>query len=186
VAIVAGIGSWSITAALLACAAFLLAGDLAFSAHRASRGWRPHPERAPNLAGALRGGGVRVLMVVFALVGLSVGAVEVAVPAALEGMGHRELTGVLLGIWGVGSMVCANGMLDHLAPTGTLAEALTWTTAGMVVGVAVGSAVAGALVEAASPGAAMALLGGAGLLAAVVVRATSTAPLRAVAPAAAT
>ena len=243
VAIVAGIGSWSMTAALLACAGFLLAGDLAFSAHPASRGWRPHPERAPNLTGALRGGGVRVLMVVFALVGLSVGAVEVAVPAALEGMGHRELTGVLLGIWGVGSMVagvvvarvgapadarrrlmlllvawstahaapgaagapatlalvllaagaaiaptfvCANGMLDHLAPTGTLTEAFTWTTAGMVVGVAAGSALAGALVEAASPGAAMALLGGAGLLAAVVVRATSTGPLRAAAPAGAT
>jgi len=243
VAIVAGIGSWSMTAALLACAGFLLAGDLAFSAHPASRGWRPHPERAPNLTGALRGGGVRVLMVVFALVGLSVGAVEVAVPAALEGMGHRELTGVLLGIWGVGSMVagvvvarvgapadarrrlmlllvawstahaalgaagapatlalvllaagaaiaptfvCANGMLDHLAPTGTLTEAFTWTPAGMVVGVAAGSALAGALVEAASPGAAMALLGGAGLLAAVVVRATSTGPLRAAAPAGAT
>jgi hypothetical protein len=51
---------------------------------------------------------------------------------------------------------------------------------------ALGSALAGALVEAASPGAAMALLGGAGLLAAVVVRATSAGPLRAAAPATAT
>jgi MFS family permease len=234
VAIVAGIGSWSMTAALLACAGFLLVGDLAFSAHPASVGWRPHPERVRDLTGALRGGGVRVLMFVFALVGLSVGAVEVAVPAALDGMGHRELTGLLLGLWGAGSMVaglvvarvgapadaprrlmlllvawstahaalgavgapavlavgllaagaaiaptfvCANGMLDHLAPTGTLTEAFTWTSAGMVVGVAAGSALAGALVEATSPGLAMALPAAGGLLAALLVRATSAGPL---------
>ena len=44
------------------------------------------------------------LVAVFVLCGLSVGAVEVAVPAALDTTGHRELTGVLLGLWGVGSM----------------------------------------------------------------------------------
>jgi MFS family permease len=242
VAIVAGIGSWSMAGALIACAVFLLVGDLAFAAHPVSRAWRPHPERAPDLTGALRGPGVRVLMVVFCLVGLSVGAVEVAVPAALDGMGHRELTGLLLGVWGVGSMlagvavahlgapadaprrlmllllgwavahgalgaagapavlglvllaagaaiaptfVCANGMLDDLAPTGTLTEAFTWTTAGMVVGVAAGSALAGALVEAASPDAAMALLAGGGVLAALLVRVTSAGPLAAPEPAAA-
>jgi predicted MFS family arabinose efflux permease len=181
-------------------------------------------------------------MAVFALVGLSVGAVEVAVPAALDGMGHRELTGLLLGVWGVGSMVagivvarvgapadaprrlmwllvawslahaavgaagapvtlalvllaagaaiaptfvCANGMLDHLAPTGTLTEAFTWTSAGMVGGVAAGSALAGALVEATTPASAMALLAAAGLLAALLVRATSAGPLSEPAPAAA-
>ena len=240
VAIVAGIGSWSLAAALIACASFLLVGDLAFSAHPASRAW--HPQRRPvrDLTGALRGGGVRVLTGVFALVGLSIGAVEVAVPAALEGMGHRELTGLLLGVWGVGSMlaglvvarvgappdaprrltmllvawsaahaalgatgapvtlalvlfaagaaiaptfVCANGMLDHFAPAGTLTEAFTWTQTGMVVGVAAGSAVAGALVEATSPGFAMALLPGGGVLAALLVRATSAGPLSAPAPA---
>jgi MFS family permease len=242
VAIVAGIGSWSMPAALLACAGFLLVGNLAFAAHPASRGWRPHPGRAPDLTGALRAGGVRVLMSVFALVGLSVGAVEVAVPAALDAMGQRELTGLLLGLWGAGSMVagvvvarvgapadaprrlmlllvawsaahaalgaagsaaalavvllaagaaiaptfvCANGMLDHIAPTGTLTEAFTWTSAGMVVGVAAGSAMAGALVEAFSPALAMGLLGAAGLLAAALVRATSAGPLREPAAAAA-
>jgi MFS family permease len=242
VAIVAGIGSWSMTAALLACAGALFAGDLAFAAHPASRSWRPHPEAVRDLTGALRGGGVRVLIAVFALVGLSVGAVEVAVPATLDAMGHRDLTGLLLGVWGAGSMlagvavartgapadaprrlmlllvawsvahaalgaagapvtlalvllaagaaiaptfVCVNGMLDHLAPAGTLTEAFTWTTAGMVVGVAAGSALAGVLVETASPGLAMAVLGAGGLLAALLVRAASTGPLRTPAPAAA-
>jgi MFS family permease len=239
-AIVAGIGSWSTSAAMVACAAFVVVGDLSFSANPASRGWRPHPDREHDRGGALRGGGVRVLVGVFALCGLAVGAVEVAVPAALEGMGHRELTGLLLGVWGLGSMlagigvaragaapdparrlalslvawgiahaalgaagaplsltllllvagatiaptfVVANGMLDRLAPAGTLTEAFTWTSTGMVGGGAAGSALAGALVEAASPGLAMALLGGGGVLAGLLVRATSAGPLHTPAPA---
>jgi predicted MFS family arabinose efflux permease len=239
-AIVAGIGSWSTSAAMLACAAFLLVGDLSFSAHPISRAWRPHAERPRDLTGALRGPGVRVLVAVFLLCGLSVGAVEVVVPAALDAHGHRELTGVLLGLWGVGSMlagfavgragaagdpprrlalalaawglahaalgasgapvtlgillfvagatiaptfVSANGMLDDLAPRGTLTEAFTWTSTGISVGIAAGSALAGALVEAASPGIAMAALGGGGVLAALLVRAASAGPLRAPAPA---
>jgi hypothetical protein len=242
VVIVGGIGSWSLNAALVACAATLVAGGLAFSAHPLSRGVRPHPERTRDLTGALRGRGVRALAVVFALLGLSIGAVEVTVPAALDAMGHRGLTGVLLGLWGVGSMlaglavarigapadaprrlaalivawsaahaaigaagtllalalvllvagatiaptmVCVNGMLDHLAPAGTLTEAFTWTQTGMVAGVAAGSAIAGALVDALSPGVAMALLASGGLLAAVLVRAAAAGPLGAPAPASA-
>ena len=104
VLIVAGIGSWSTSAAMLACAAFLLVGDLAFAAHPISRAWRPHAEVERDLTGALRGPGVRVLVAVFVLCGLSVGAVEVVVPAVLDTTGHRELTGILLGLWGVGSM----------------------------------------------------------------------------------
>ena len=104
VVIVAGIGSWSTTGAMSSCAGALLAGDLAFSAHppraRGDRTGRPR-----DLTGALRGGGVRVLFAVFALIGLSIGAVEVVVPATLDAMGHRDLTGLLLGFWGVGSML---------------------------------------------------------------------------------
>lgn len=242
VVIVAGIGSLSITAALLACAVTLVVGDLFFSAHRASRGWVPvarGPER--DLSGPLRAGGVRVLVGVFALSGLAVGAVEVAVPASLDAMGHRELTGLLLGVWGVGSMlagvamsrvgaapdgarrlavllalwgathaavaiagapvtlaltlllagasiaptfIVANSMLDGLAPAGTLTEAFTWTSTGMVAGVAVGSTVAGALADSVSPAAAMAVLGTGGLLAALLVRGAATGSLRASAVAA--
>jgi predicted MFS family arabinose efflux permease len=239
VLIVAGIGSWSLTGAMVACAGFLLVGDLAFAAHPISRAWRPHAERPRDLTGALRGPGVRVLVAVFVLCGLSVGAVEVVVPAALDGTGHRELTGVLLGVWGVGSMlaglaigrvgaapdpprrlalalgawglahaalgasgepvllgllllvagatiaptlVSANGMLDDLAPIGTITEAFTWTSTGIAVGIAAGSALAGALVEAASPAVAMAALGAGGVLAGLVVRAAAAGPLRAASP----
>jgi MFS family permease len=237
--IVGGLGSWSTRVALGACAAFLVAGDLAFAAHPVSRGWRPRAERAGGRTGALRAGGMRVLLAVFAMCGLAVGAIEVAVPAVLDGLGHRDLTGVLLAVWGVGSMlgglatgragapadpprrlalllgawgaahaavgagaspaalalllcvagatiaptfVCANGMLDGLAPPGTLTEAFTWMSTGMAAGVAAGSALGGAIVEAASPAAAMALLGGGGLAAALLVRASATGAL---APAAA-
>jgi predicted MFS family arabinose efflux permease len=225
---------------MAACAGFLLVGDLAFAAHPVSRAWRPHALRERDLTGALRGPGVRVLVAVFLLCGLSVGGVEVAVPAALDSTGHRELTGLLLGLWGVGSMlagfaigrlgaptdpprrlaialaawgvahaavgasgdpialglvllvagasiaptfVSANGMLDDLAPTGTLTEAFTWTSTGISVGIAAGSAIAGLLVEAASPAVAMAALGAGGVLAALVVRAAATGPLRGLATA---
>jgi MFS family permease len=237
--IVAGIGSWSTRAAMAACAAFLALGDLSFSAHPVSRGWRPRVEREGDLTGALRGPGVRVLVAVFVLCGLSAGAVEVVIPAALESTGHRPLTGVLLGLWGVGSMlagfavgrlgaaadgprrlaialvawgvahatlgasgdpivlgillliagatiaptfVSANGMLDHLAPAGTLTEAFTWTTTGVSVGIAAGSAAAGALVESASPAIAMLVLGAGGVVAGLLVRAASTGALRSPVP----
>jgi MFS family permease len=62
--IVAGIGSWSTSAAMLACAIVLLVGDLAFAAHPISHAWRPHTEVERDLTGALRGPGVRVLVAV--------------------------------------------------------------------------------------------------------------------------
>ena len=235
VAIVGGIGAWSLHAALLACALAVLVGDLLFSLHPVSRGWRPPEHAERHLLGALRGPGVRVLIAAFALCGLAVGAVEVAVPALLEPLGREKLTGLLLGLWGVGSlltallvaragaasdpprrlsvllvawgaahaalalatgpvslgvllliagasispvMVYANGMLDHLAPAGTLAEAFTWTTTGLTAGIASGAALAGVLVESASPSTAFAVLGGGGILAAVIVRATAHGALR--------
>ena len=235
VAIVGGIGTWSLHAAILACALFVLVGDVLFSLHPASAGWRPAGTAERHPLGALRGPGVRVLVAVFALLGLSVGAVEVAVPATLEPDGHERLTGLMLGLWGLGSLltslavaragaasdpprrlavllvawgathaalalavgpltlggllllaggaisptlVYANAMLDHLAPDGTLTEAFTWTTAGLTGGMAIGAAVAGVVAEQVSPSAAFALLGGGGVLAAVIVRGTARGPLR--------
>ena len=235
VAIVGGIGAWSLQAALIACGGFVLVGDVLFSLHPASRGWRPPEDAERHMLGALRGPGVRVLIATFALIGLSVGAVEVAVPATLEPLGRAALTGLLLGLWGVGSLlaslavaragapsdpprrlavlliawgaahaalafavgplslggllllagaaisptiVYANAMLDYLAPEGTLTEAFTWTTAGLTAGMAVGAALAGVLVEQASPSAAFAALGGGGVLAAAIVRSAAHGALR--------
>jgi MFS family permease len=104
VVIVAGIASWSIEGALFVCAGCEIAGNFAFSFQRASRSWRPAGDRAPDVLGALRGSGVRVLVAVFLLSGLAIGAIEVAVPALLDEVGKRDLTGLLFGFWGLGSM----------------------------------------------------------------------------------
>jgi predicted MFS family arabinose efflux permease len=74
-------------------------------------------------------------------------------------------------------------MLDHLAPRGTLTEAFTWTSTGMTIGIAAGSALAGALTESVSPGAALAVLGAGGVLAAGLVALSASGPLRATRPA---
>jgi hypothetical protein len=106
--------------------------------------------------------------------------------ATLGASGDPIVLGLLLLIAGATiapTFVSANGMLDHLAPAGTLTEAFTWTSTGISMGIAAGSTLAGALVETASPGIAMLALGGGGVLAGLLVRAASTGPLRAVAPA---
>jgi len=235
VVIVGVIGAWSLEAALLTCSATVLVGDWLFSFHPASRGWRPPALAERHLLGALRGPGVRVLIGAFALCGLAVGAVEVGVPATLEPLGKESLTGLMLGLWGLGSLatsflvaragaaadpprrlvalllawgathaaiglatgplslgallllagaaispvlVYANGMLDQLAPAGTLAEAFTWTTTGLTAGIALGAALAGVLAEHASPATALAVLGAGGLAAAAVVHASAPGALR--------
>ena len=235
VVIVGVIGAWSLEAALLTCSATVLVGDWLFSFHPASRGWRPPALAERHLLGALRGPGVRVLIGAFALCGLAVGAVEVGVPATLEPLGKESLTGLMLGLWGLGSLatsflvaragaagnpprrltvlllawgathaaialatgllslgallllagaaispvlVYANGMLDQLAPAGTLAEAFTWTTTGLTAGIALGAALAGVLADHASPALALGLLGAGGFAAAAVVHASAAGPLR--------
>ena len=208
-AIVAGIGAWSLTAALGACAVFLLAGDVAFAASGPSRAWRPERAararprgRAARRRRARAGGRARALRArdrrrrgVHARdagrdgaqglhrrdaglwgLGSMLGGVAIARAGAPADAPRRLV--ILLGLWGLAhaavalagsplqlgllltvagatiapTMVCANGMLDGLAPAGTLTEAFTWTSTGMAAGFATGSALAGALVEAASPG----------------------------------
>ena len=106
VVIAGAIGAWSTAAATLTCAALLLGGVLAFCAHAASRAWRPPPvERAAGAAGALCSRGVRTLMLVFALLGATFGSIEIAVPVAAEAAGHAGAAGLLLGVWGLGSLL---------------------------------------------------------------------------------
>jgi predicted MFS family arabinose efflux permease len=55
--------------------------------------------------GALRGAGVRTLAVIFVLIGMAFGAVEVSVPAAADAAGRPGAAGWLLGVWGLGSFL---------------------------------------------------------------------------------
>ena len=105
VVIAGAIGAWSTLAATLACAALLVGGVLAFCAHAASRAWRPAGTAGAGGAGALRSRGVRTLMLVFALLGATFGSVEIAVPVAAVAAGHGGAAGLLLGVWGLGSLL---------------------------------------------------------------------------------
>jgi predicted MFS family arabinose efflux permease len=62
----------------------------------------------------MRAGGVRTLFGIFALVGAAFGAVEVAVPAASAAAGVPHVAGLLLGVWGLGSLL--GGLLAARAP----------------------------------------------------------------------
>jgi MFS family permease len=105
VVIAGAIGSQSTAAATLACAGLLLLGTGTFAASAASRAWRSPAVAETGGFGALRAPGVRTLMVVFLLLGATFGSVEVAVPVASEAAGVAGSTGLLLGIWGLGSLL---------------------------------------------------------------------------------
>jgi MFS family permease len=105
VVIAGAIGAWSLQAATLTCAALLLGGVLWFAGQPASRAWRPADAPAAGLGGAIRSPGVRTLIAVFALFGATAGSVEVGVPVATEAAHHAGTAGLLLGVWGAGSLV---------------------------------------------------------------------------------
>jgi predicted MFS family arabinose efflux permease len=76
-------------------------GVAGFAAHPAARAFAPADAGARERGGALRGPGVRALVLVFGLVGTTFGAIEVAVPAATD----AGTAGALLALWGAGSLV---------------------------------------------------------------------------------
>ena len=104
VLIAGAIGAWSTAASAVTCAVLLAAGLWSSRPRSASRAWRGSP-RPPGRGGALRAPGVRTLAVVFVLIGVAFGAVEVAVPAAADAAGSPSAAGWLLGIWGLGSFI---------------------------------------------------------------------------------
>jgi MFS family permease len=93
-------------AALVVSAGCSLTGTLAFIAQRSSRAWKPSPDAgARGRLGALSSSGVRTLAVAALPVGFCFGAVQIALPGFAESHGQRELAGVLLATWSVGSLL---------------------------------------------------------------------------------
>jgi len=70
----------------------------------------------------------------------------------------------LSGVFLAPTLACSFGMVDGLAPRGTVTEAFAWIVAAMTVGVAAGSALAGVVQDAAGPTGALAGAGLGGLL----------------------
>jgi predicted MFS family arabinose efflux permease len=91
-------------AAVVAAAALTFAGTVLFATSPLSRAQRGGRSPAGRL-GALAAPGLRTLVLVLLPVGVAFGAIEVAVPAFAENHGSRATAGVLLAVWGLGSML---------------------------------------------------------------------------------
>jgi MFS family permease len=94
--------------ALVGTAMFLalLPADGAIEPHDGPRDW----------LGPLRSPAIRALVVTMVPVGFGIGAVEVSLPAFSEAEGHRELAGILLATWSIGS--AAGGFFYGVRPLG--------------------------------------------------------------------
>jgi len=107
-----------VTAGVVCCAGAL---SFALSAH--SRNWRPTPRHGDSHH-ALRSPGIRVLLVtLFALI-LGFAAIEVSVVAAAKQANHGGLSGVLLALWSIGSLL-AGFVYGSRSWRGNVAQRLT-------------------------------------------------------------
>jgi MFS family permease len=100
---------WSTGAALATGGLVLLVATGAFAAQPASRTWRSALAASRRRAGALGTPAMRTLTVVLLLVGVLLGADEVAVTAAAKALDGTTAAAPLLALWGVGSF--AGGVL---------------------------------------------------------------------------
>jgi MFS family permease len=210
-------------AAVLAAAGLALAGALWMSATPAVRAVVPHPTVTGSRFGPLGSPAVRALLLTVGGIGAGFGALEVSLPAFVEGQGARPAAaGILLAVWSVGSIVgglvygglhlrtpprrqlpvlvaalavgtllpllatgavlmgvalfvyglaiapfgaCNSVLLGEAAPPGTTTEAFAWNSSMIFGGAALGSALAGLLVERSGPSAGLAVTTAAGALA---------------------
>ncbi|HET9187232.1 MAG TPA: MFS transporter [Acidothermaceae bacterium] len=110
-------------AAIIAAGVVCASGTLSFALSAHSRNWRP----APHVEGrnhALRSPGIRVLIVtLFALI-LGFSAIEVSVVAAAKHAGHGGVSGVLLALWSLGSLL-AGFVYGSRSWRGNVAQRLT-------------------------------------------------------------
>jgi MFS family permease len=91
-------------AALVTAVVLTLAGTILFATSPVSRAQRGGGSTAGRL-GALASPGLRTLVLVLLPAGIAFGALEVTMPAFAEQQGSRAASGLLLALWGVGSML---------------------------------------------------------------------------------
>jgi MFS family permease len=125
---VTALAAFSPSAGLVAAAAALLAGTLAFAASPESRDVPVHRGSRPR-GGALAVGGVRTLLLVAAGVGTTYGAVEVALTAVAEHDGRPALLGGLMAIWGLPSLVAGLYVARRPAPLDPSRALVAYVTA---------------------------------------------------------
>jgi MFS family permease len=91
-------------AAVLLTAFLCVAGTVTFALSPQARRAPARMAGAPR-AGVLRNHRLRVLLVPVAMMGISLGATEVGLPALALHAGSRPASGILLALWSVGSML---------------------------------------------------------------------------------
>jgi predicted MFS family arabinose efflux permease len=96
------IGAVSLPAAAAAAGLVTASGAWLFAAAPASRAWRPESDRPADRAGALRGPGVRVILMALFVFGIAIAAIEIAVAAFAD---DERKAAVLLALWGLGSLI---------------------------------------------------------------------------------
>ncbi|MFG2029948.1 MFS transporter [Streptomyces sp. NPDC048825] len=209
----------------LAAAVLLAVGVLLFAAQRRTEPpVRPGPQRARG--SALRIPGLGLLVLTVTSVGASFGSVEVVTVAFADTHHHKALSGLLLGVYALGSglagavfgavrprgaitrgllvsvwamavtmapllfapslaalagmlfvagmaiaptLITTMGLVGRLAPASQLTESITWIVSGLSVGVALGYATSGWVVDAAGASAGYGASCAAALLAASTV-----------------
>jgi MFS family permease len=91
---------------LLGAAAIFLVSTLVYALGPEPRSMRGSPpSHARRRGGAMALPGVRTLVLLAVTLGMSFGANEVGIAAFAEHAHHRGATGILLGLWGIGSLI---------------------------------------------------------------------------------
>ena len=219
--LVAGLAVWTGPAsALVVSGVISMVGALGMAVSRGVRAVRPVEDVLHGRAGPLTSPSVRALLLTVVWIGVSLGAVEVSMPAFAERTGSRPATaGILLAVWSAGSMIgglvygalpstrthyeqmrylvaalavasllplfprgpismglallvygstiapfmaCNSVLLGAAAPRGTTTEAFAWSGSMLFAGSALGTATAGALIDAGGPTAGLAVTAVAG------------------------
>lgn len=95
---------WSGTGFVVSAVCMTL-GAIGFSRSGVVRAIRPAPQAAGPLLGAMASPGMRTVALAALGFGVTIGFVEVAVPAAATNAGHAPLGGVMLAAWSLTSVV---------------------------------------------------------------------------------
>lgn len=98
---------------LLTVLGLAVIGTLALAAQRGSQP-EPHHTPTPRGEGVMRLTAMRLTFAVVFGLGSMIGSVEIITIARAAQLGHRSLTGVLLGLWGIGSLTA--GLLYGALP----------------------------------------------------------------------
>jgi MFS family permease len=114
----------SAAAALVCSALFCVVGAVWFLAElpRSIVDRRVERDASQHWAGALRSPGLRTIVIAMIPVGFAFGAVEVTLPAFADAEGNRQLAGVLIAMWSIGSAVggLVYGARPRLLPLRTM------------------------------------------------------------------